>query len=180
MMIRWETLNIFLFGALLVALAGVCGCRTAEERQQRKQLSTLRLYLEADRDETTTSEVVPIYRAKPVWVRIAKKPFLSEAQVSEAAVVETVGGFALRIQFDHQGQVMLEQCTVANRGRKMAIFSQFGKELKDQRWLAAPVITHRITDGVLVFTPDTTRAEAAEIALGLNNVSRQVHTWIDR
>jgi hypothetical protein len=52
--------------------------------------------------------------------------------------------------------------------------------LKDCRWLAAPVISHRIGDGVLVFTPDATREEAEEIALGLNNVAKKTHTWIDK
>jgi preprotein translocase subunit SecD len=180
MTIRWDRFNTYLVVALMVALTAACGCRSPEERQQRKLLSTLRLHLEGDRDQTKTDEAVPVYRAKPVWVRITKAPFLNEAQVSQAAVVDTVGGFALHIQFDHQGTVLLEQCTAANRGRKMAIFCQFGKELKDYRWLAAPVISRRISDGVLVFTPDATRAEAAEIAQGLNNVSKQVHTWVDR
>ena len=180
MMIRWERFNIYLLGALAVAIATAWGCRSPEERQQRKLLSTLRLHLEASRDVTKDSEVVPVYRAKPMGVRITKRPFLNEEQVSEAAVVDAVGGFALRIRFDHQGRVLLEQCTTANRGRKIAIFSQFGNELKDARWLAAPVISRRITDGVLLFTPDATRAEAAEIAQGLNNVSKKVHTWVDR
>jgi preprotein translocase subunit SecD len=180
MMIRWERFNTYLLGALVVVIASASGCRSPEEKRERKLLSTLRLHLEASRDGTKDNEAVPVYRAKPVWVRITKSPILNESQVSEAAVVEVVGGFALRIEFDHQGQVLLEQCTAANRGRKIAIFCQFGDELKQYRWLAAPVISRRISDGVLVFTPDATRAEAADIALGLNNVSKQVHTWVDR
>jgi len=109
-----------------------------------------------------------------------KKPFLSEEFVASAKVVDEVGGFALRIQFDHQGATMLEQITTENRGRKIAIFSQFAEKLVDYRWLAAPIISHRITDGVLVFTPDTTREEAEEIALGLNNVSKKAHTWVEQ
>jgi len=35
--------------------------------------------------------------------------------------------------------------------------------------LAAPLIQRRISDGVLSFTPDATRADTDEIALGLNN-----------
>jgi preprotein translocase subunit SecD len=91
-----------------------------------------------------------------------------------------VGGFVLRIQFDQSGTVMLEQCTAANRGRKIAIFSQFGEKIKDYRWLAAPVINRKISDGVLAFTPDATREEAEEIALGLNNVAKKVRTWVDK
>ena len=76
------------------------------------------------------------------------------------------------------GTALLEQCTTRNRGRRIAIFSQFGEKMKDYRWLAAPVISRRITDGVLVFTPDATREEAEEIAAGLNNVAKKTHTWI--
>jgi len=46
--------------------------------------------------------------------------------------------------------------------------------LKNERWLAAPVISRRIPDGVLVFTPDASRAEADDIVLGLNNIAREV------
>ena len=177
-MIRWERFNTYLLVAL--AVAAVCGCRSAGERQSRKLLSTLRLHLQASPDGTKTNERVPVYRQKPVWVSVEKTPFLTEEQVSEAAVVNVVGGFALRIRFDHHGAALLERYTTANRGLKIAIFCQFSEELKDFRWLGAPVISRRITDGVLVFTPDATRAEAEEIALGLNNVSKKVHTWVDR
>jgi preprotein translocase subunit SecD len=113
-------------------------------------------------------------------VNVDKTPFLNESNVSGAKVVDVVGGFALRIQFDHAGTAMLEQYTVANRGRKIAVLSQFGEELKNLRWLAAPFISRRITDGVLLFTPDATREEAEEIALGLNNVVKKTQTWIDK
>ena len=35
----------------------------------------------------------------------------------------------------------------------MAIFSEFGERLKHSRWLAAPIIRRRISDGILTFTP---------------------------
>ena len=41
----------------------------------------------------------------------------------------------------------------------------------EARWLAAPRISQRIKDGVLVFTPDATREEAERIVRGLNNVA---------
>jgi len=69
---------------------------------------------------------------------------------------------------------LLEQRSVDSRGQRFAIFCQFGPDLKESRWLAAPIVARRITDGVLVFTPDATRAEAEEIVLGLNNIARVV------
>jgi preprotein translocase subunit SecD len=180
MMIRLERFNTYLLVTVAAAAVAVCGCQTPAKKKSDKLLSTLRLHLEAGRDASTASEPVPVYREKPVWVNVEKMPSLTEASVSAASVIDAVGGYALRIEFDHRGATFLETCTTANRGRRIAIFSQFGQDLKNYRWLAAPVISHRISDGVLVFTPDATREEAEEIALGLNNVSKKVHTWIDR
>jgi preprotein translocase subunit SecD len=178
MMICWERFNIYLVLGLAATLA--CGCQTSAERKASRQISSLRLHLQASRDGTKGSEPVPIYREKPVWVNVEKEPFLTEHRVLEAQVVDVVGGFALRIQYDGRGTTMLEEYTTAHRGRKVAVFSQFGPESKDARWLAAPRISRRITDGVFIFTPDATREEAEEIALGLNNVSKHVHTWVDK
>lgn len=178
MKIHWNPFNTYLL-AMLLALAA-CGCHSDGDKKSKKLLSTLRLHMQANNDSTKSGESVPIYREKPVWVSVEKLPFLTESYVQSASVVDEVGGFVLRVQFDHRGSTVLEEYTTHNRGRKMAIFSQFGKDIKDFRWLAAPVISRPITDGVLVFTPDANREEADEIALGLNNVSSKVHTWIDR
>lgn len=177
MKIRWHRFNIYLLGTL--ALAAVCGCQTFSENRPKKLVSTLRLHLEVSGDPTHSSEAVPIYRQRPVTVHVQTVPFLTEANVLEAKVVDEVGGYVLRIRFDHEGSALLEEYTTANLGRKIAVFSQFGDKIKDYRWLAAPVINHRITDGVFTFTPDASRGETEEIALGLNNVSEKVHTWID-
>jgi preprotein translocase subunit SecD len=173
----WCRFNIYL--AIVLALAAVCGCRTSGESNPKKQVSTLRLHLETTRDGTKANEPVPIYREKPVMVNVELMPFLTEANVAEAKVIDVIGGFALRIRFDHAGASMFEQCTVENRGRRIAVFSQFGDKIKDNRWLAAPVIVHRISDGIFTFTPDATREECEEIALGLNNVAKKVQLWPD-
>ena len=178
MKFRWNRFKIYLL--MTLAAAALCGCQTSGETNPKKLLSTLRLHLEASRGGPKANEVVPIYRKKPIMVCVEKTPFLTEQHVSDAKVVDVVGGFALRIQFDQRGTVLLEQCSTGNRGRKIIIFSQFGDQMKDFRWLAAPVISRRMADGVLVFTPDANREEAEEIAIGLNNVSKQVHTWVDR
>jgi preprotein translocase subunit SecD len=178
MMIRWERFNTYLFAALAATMA--CGCQTGDAKQSKKIVSSLRLHLDAGSDRNKASESIPVYREKPVWLNVQKEPFLTEAHVAQASVVDEVGGYVLRIQFNQSGTGLLEEGTIKNRGRKMAIFSQFGEQMKDYRWLAAPLITHRISDGVLVFTPDATREEAEEIALGLNNVAKKLHTWVEK
>lgn len=178
MKICWQRFNLYLFVALGAAV--VCGCRTSsDEVRPKKLLSTLRLHLEASRDGTKSNELVPIYREKPVMVNVEIVPFLTEADVAKAEVIDVVGGFALRIQFKGQGAGLLEEFTTANRGRRIAVFSQFGDKIKNNRWLAAPIITRSISDGIFTFTPDATREELEEIAIGLNNVAKKLHSWID-
>ena len=171
MNIRWCWFNIYL--ALALALAAVCGCKIVGEITSKKLLCAFHLHLEANRDGTKANEPVPIYREKPVMINVDKIPFLTETSVAEAKVIDVVGGFALRIRFDHPGTALFEEYTTANRGRRIAVFSQFGKKIKDARWLAAPIITRRITDGVFTFTPDASREECEEIAVGLNNVAKK-------
>jgi preprotein translocase subunit SecD len=172
MNIRWCRFNIYL--GLALALTAVCGCKTPGETNPKKLLSTLRLHLEASRDGTKANEPVPIYREKPVMINVQKEPFLTEGSVVEAKVIDVIGGFALRIRFDHPGTALFEEYTTANLGRRIAVFSQFGEKIKDNRWLAAPIIARRTTSGVFTFTPDATREESEEIALGLNNVAKKV------
>ncbi len=49
------------------------------------------------------------------------------------------------------------------------------KKAIDNRWLAAPVISHRNTSGTLVFTADCSREEAEALAAGLNETARIIH-----
>ncbi|HOX58676.1 MAG TPA: hypothetical protein P5205_16570 [Candidatus Paceibacterota bacterium] len=179
MTIRWRLFNLYLL--VTVAVTMVCGCQTSSSgTKPKKLLSTLRLHLEASRSATEATEVVPIYRVEPIMVRVEKVPFLTEGDVAEAKVVDVGDDFALCIRFGGLGAALFEQQTAANRGRRIAIFSQFGEHIENARWLGAPVIASRSSDSVLTFTPDATRAEAEEIATGLNNVTEKVKTWVDR
>ncbi len=176
MKIRWLRFNIY----LLAAVAVTCGCHTTSEKAQKKALSSLRLHLEVSQDGTQGNEPVSVCRSTPVLVNVDKMPFLTEANLSEAKVIDVIGGYALRLQMDHSGTSLLEMYTAANHGRRIAVFVQFGDELKERRWLAAPVIKQRISNGVFVFTPDASREEAEQIAQGLNNVVKKTRTWLDK
>lgn len=160
------------FNCILVAALGVAalvvGCRSPQERQAAAELSTLRLYLETDFDTTgDKTAVVPVYRASPVLVRIAREPFLDEGAITDARVLDVVGGFAIALRFNLHGTWVLDNVTTSYRGQRMVIHSHF----TESRWLAAPKITTSLKDGVLVFTPDATREEAERIVRGLNNVA---------
>ncbi len=172
MMIHRNRFNLYLVAGCCLAL--VCGCQTTDSKSQA---SVLRVHLEVNQDSSNRNRPVPIYRDQPVMVNVENEPFLTEANVKEARVIDVVGGFAIKIQFDRRGTWLLEQYTASNPGKHLAIFSQFAsarnKKVTTGRWLAAPLITGRIANGVLTFTPDASRDEAYQIVLGLNNVARK-------
>lgn len=160
--------------ALAMAAAMLAGCQTAASKP-KGLIATLRLHLQVNSDRSDRSTQVPIDRSAPIMLNVDKAPFLTEENVANASVVDQVGVFALRIEFDSSGTKTLEQYSTAYRGRCCAIFSQFGEKDQSQaRWLAAPVFTRTISDGVLIFTPDASREEAERIARGLVNLSRQI------
>jgi preprotein translocase subunit SecD len=105
---------------------------------------------------------------------VDKSPFLTEANVEEAKVVDVPGGFDLQIKFDRRGTWLFEEFTTTNPGKHFAVFSAFPDRKGNQgRWLGAPIIKGRISNGILAFAPDVTREEAEEIARCLNNGARK-------
>jgi preprotein translocase subunit SecD len=158
--------NIYLLLLFVAFLA--CGCGSTK-KDKDKPLSTLRIHIEVTAAPMDFSISIPVYREKPVMITVDKEPFLTELNAASAKVVDVMGGFALQIEFDHSGSMLLEQYTAANPGRHIAIYSLFGKKKEEGRWLAAPIIARRISNGVLIFTPDASRGESERIAIGLNN-----------
>ncbi|HYG24587.1 MAG TPA: hypothetical protein VEH04_17565 [Verrucomicrobiae bacterium] len=159
---------------LLAVLAGLaCGCQSPEKKRE-KQVTTLAMHLEVNQDNTVFSRTIAVFRAKPVEVTVDRSPFLTEAEVASAAVVGDQNGWSLQLRLNERGKWLLEQYSTANPGRHMAIFSTFGPENKESRWLGAPLLNRRNSSGILQFTPDASREEAEEIAFGLNNLARQV------
>jgi hypothetical protein len=162
--------NTYLVLAVLLAL--FCGCQT-EKKKEKKEISALRVHLQTNPGPEGSTQVVSVLRTDPVSVTIGQNPILTEANVIVARVIDTPGGFAVEIKFDESATLMLEQYSAANPGRHFVIFGQWGDKITDGRWLAAPLITHRIANGVLSFTPDLTRAQADRFVFGLNNVAKQ-------
>jgi hypothetical protein len=160
--------NNYLSAVVLLLL--LAGCASSETKKQKKEMTALRLFLEAEYDTGDKTEVVPIYRSAPVPLRVFKEPFLDSAYLTEASLVDTMGGFAIVLRFDFHGTLVLENVTTAYRGSRIAIHAEF----TDSRWLGAPRMATRITDGVLAFTPDATRTEAERIVRGLNNAAIKI------
>jgi len=161
--------NLFL---ALMALAVLCGCQTDKKN---KEVSALRVHIEANSDDPGTSQAVSVPpRDDPVLITIEKEPILTEANLIQSRVIDSHGGIAIQIQFDESSTLVLEQYSAANPGKHFVIFGQWGEKAADGRWLAAPLITHRIAGGILSFTPDMSHEEADRLVLGLNNVSKKI------
>lgn len=161
---RLLSFNLYL---LAVLCFGWAGCRTAEKKDKRsEEASTIRLHLEVNADGTPYNTQVPVYRERPYLVNVEKRAFLTELDLVEAAVVEEAGGFLIRLQFDPHGTLVLRNVTTASKGKRVAVYSEFGQA----RWLAAQVIQRNVTTGTFIFTPDATREEAERIVRGLNNL----------
>jgi len=162
--------NLYLL--LAVAAFSFCGCQT-HKNDKSKELATLRIHLEAGPEDAGRTTKVPIYRAHPYEIEVQQDPFITEAHVASARVVDTIGGFELQIHLNRQGSWLFQDYSATYRGKHFAIFSQFGEKGKESRWLGAPQFNRLISDGVFQFTPDATREEADEIALGLNNIAKK-------
>ena len=164
MKVRARQFNLYL---TLAALTLLCGCQTGK---QEKLVGALRVHLEANASNLGTGQTISLPRSTPVLVTIATAPVLTEANLLAAKVINAPGGFALEMQFDQNGTWLLEQYSAANPGKHFVIFAQWGEKTVTNRWLAAPLITHRIADGILAFTPDASRAEAEQLVHDLNPV----------
>lgn len=139
------------------------------KKPSKSDISTLRLHYVMNPDGTERCLPIKLHRGSPITLHVDRTPFLHEGFVQSAEVTENLGTFEIRVQFDRTGSLLLDNMSVAWRGRNIAIYSEF----TDARWLAAPLMNRRITDGVLTFTPDATREEADRIVLGLNNLARK-------
>jgi preprotein translocase subunit SecD len=174
MEVYWRRFNLFL--AVAILLAPLCGCSLLDFKRN-EPTAILRIHMELSPDNATgpegQAETISLLRADPVQVTIDKDPLLTEANIVAAKVVDTPDAQAVEVRFDENGTWILEQYSASNPGRHFVIFAQWGKRLKDSRWLAAPLVTHRINDGILSFTPDMSHDEAAQLVLGLNNVAKQ-------
>lgn len=109
-------------------------------------------------------------RTSPILLHVLSEPFLDERDVQGAIIIENAGGFVVKIQFDDHGVFALDNISTSNKGRRIAIMSDFG----EARWLAAPVMARPIKDGSITFTPDATREEAARFVRGINNTVKKL------
>jgi len=171
MMIRILWFNTYLALALVFALTAGCkSAKPSETKPHKLKEASLRLHLEVNPDGSDRNEDIPVGRQDTFRVNVEKRAFLTEFNIERASVVDTMGGYSITVQFDKEGTWLLEQYTAGNRGKRVAIAAEFG----EMRWIAAPVMSQRIGNGLLVFTPDVSREEAEKLVGGLNNLAKKV------
>jgi hypothetical protein len=165
--------NIY-FLVIVVGLGSACQtAKSKEEKKKDKDASTMRLFLEVNSDGGERTTNVTIVRANPVAITVSKGPFLTEGDLDQANMVDALGIPSIRLRFKWpDGVRMLEMVTGSYKGQRIAVFSQFGPGV--ERWLAAPLITKQISDGIFVFTPDASREETERIVRGLSNAIREL------
>lgn len=166
--------NLYLTGFLILALAGA-GCSTFKKKKE-EPVGAVRVHIESTANAEGEGQTVSVLRADPVLVTISKSPVLTEADLMQAALVATPGGFSIELKFDETGAWTLEQFTAAYSGKHFVIYAQWGQKLKDGRWVAAPLITGRNATGILAFTPDMSHDEAQQFVAGLNAVAKKIQT----
>jgi preprotein translocase subunit SecD len=166
--------NLILLPILAVSALLAGGCKTTKDKDDH--VSSMRIHLETRAQMPgTAANQVSVLRTSPVLVSINPEPILTEANIIAATVLKTPDhGYAIEVKFDETGALILEQYSAANIGRHFVIFSQWSEDAKDSRWLAAPIISHRISNGILSFTPDASLEESQKIAVGLNNMAKKV------
>jgi hypothetical protein len=162
---RWN-INVFCAAALAFFL---CACKTTEEKKAAKERTLISLHMETNPDGSAKNTPVPVYRGRPMLVNVSVQPFLTNEDLDSAKVVDLEGGFGIQLIFDPHGAKVLDMYSVANKGKRIAVNAAF----PELRWLAAPLITRRLADGVFIFTPDATKEESERIVRGLNNVVKK-------
>jgi len=164
--------NIYLLAALCIFGAG-CHTKSSSTSSQKKKMSTLRLFLEGDSLENAGMGNVQVTHDKIPFI-IDRDPFLDEADVAGASLVNGIGGPEIQVVFSEHGTLMLDMTTTANKGKHIIVMTQFPKT----HWIAAPLITKRLPNGIFRFTPDSdlTQDDLKRIVDGLNIVAKKNKT----
>lgn len=152
----------------LVLLAGLPALAAAKEKKP-KDPEFLRIYFESPRDTTTRAIEAKVGRSNPMTIKVEKVPILSESHMKIIELVDLGGGSSLRITFNRTGKRLLENYTATGVGRRLVVQTQF----EEMRWLAAPRITRRLPDGILVFTPDASPEELERLVRGITKAMKK-------
>jgi hypothetical protein len=172
-------MNFCARGFNLYLLVPVLLCACVSDRDKDKGfLGTLRIHIESHGSVPEgEGKTVKVLRSEPVEISINPESILNEANMLAVNLMDTPGGgYAIKIKFDETGSWTLEQYSAANPGGHFVIFGQWDKDPSDGRWLAAPMISRHIGDGILTFTPDCSRDEAQKLVTSVSRTIKKIQT----
>ena len=143
------------------------GC--ASFHHKKDEIGILRIHIESESSAQHATKSITVLRSEPVVVNISTDPILTEMDVTSARLLDSPGGFAIEIKFEDTAGWRLEQYTSIYPGKHLAIFAQWSDKKEDGRWLAAPIIVHRMAGSILTFTPDASHEEMEKWVKALND-----------
>lgn len=144
-----------------------------EKKPDKKEATIIRIYLEKNQVEEGRTQTVSVYRDNPITVNFDLSPVLYEAHIAGAVVVPTEEGAAIRIQLTPEGAHLLDSLSVFERGKRLGVAARW----TEGRWLGAPRLVRRISDGSIVFIPDAAPVELEHIVNGINNLAAKNKGW---
>jgi hypothetical protein len=128
---RGRSFNIYF--TLVFCLVMASGCAEIKSALgPKKPESTIRLYMEGERADKTSTGTVMVTRNHYLYT-IQREPFLDEGDLNKATIVDDPdGSFAIQLIFNDHGMMMLDMMTADNLGKHIIVFSQFPKPGKKQ------------------------------------------------
>jgi hypothetical protein len=121
-----RSFNIY-FALVCLALAGGCSAirEVKKEATPKKEKSTIRLYLEGQKADRTTTGTVLVTRNR-IPFTVERNPFLDEGDLAKASIVDDPDGtFYIQLAFNDHGTLVLDMTTADNKGKHIIVFSQF-------------------------------------------------------
>lgn len=121
---RWHrSINIY-FLLACVLLAGGC----AMIKGKKKEETTIRLYIEGQKADSTTAGTVLVTSAK-IPFTVEREEFLNEGDLIKASIVNDPGGesYSIQLVFNDHGALLLDMYTADHKGKHIIVFSQWPK-----------------------------------------------------
>jgi len=140
----------------MLLLLGLTACHTGPP----KDAVTLRMHLPASPALQPTRRMMVEVHTPAMSLQVDRLPVLSENDLDHAELVGEGENYDMRLTFTTHGTIVLDTVTINARGQQLVI-------MLNNIAVAAPMLSHRIADGVFEFTPDMPREEAEKVVKGL-------------
>jgi hypothetical protein len=178
--------NWYLLCLVMLALTLGTGCTSIEDRRKNRAFYTELWFHRVPPQNTPETNRVMIIELAGMRMPVERRPWLTEENLVDASVIDSPGGgYGLELRFDDHGRLLLESFSSANRGQHVAIFVRYGvrKDQKEvpleERWLAAPLISRPIVEGIVTFTPNVPKPELYRIVDGLQKAAElNAKPWV--